>query len=292
MDVELEVAKASVGDNIAVRGKVVDSDNVAVEGAQIKLSFPEFDVTSSTDTTTGGFFRGTISAPYTTGFPDLVVEASKSSYASAKATTTLEVSMKKAISVINLPESKEIRFDEPTTVRFKVFNSGQIDLKSMINLKVNGLPQGWYTLSESNVEALAVSGQKEVELTIKVTPQQCAASCDKFYLVSVEAASDEATASANMNLVLASVSNKTASEESGGNLLELPSITGFSIGLPVVKNPYLPLTFIVILLVLILSKKKAAGLIPQRGRSRKAGRANPKLRDSVMASLGNIKREL
>jgi hypothetical protein len=292
MDVELETTKAYVGDTVVVRGKIIDSDSQPVEGAQIKLSFPAFGVTSSSSTTTGGFFRATIAAPYTTGYPDLLIEASKASYSSTKTTTTLEVSMKKDLSIINVPESKEIRFNEPMTVRFKVFNSGQIDLKSMITVKVNGLPAGWYTLSDSTVDALAVSGQKEIDLTIKVTPAQCGAGCDKFYLINIEASSDEVTTSANMNLALASLSNQTASEEPGGDILNLPDITGFSIALPTIKNPYLPLTFIVILLVLILSKKKAIGILPQKGRQRKTGKGNPKLRDSVMASLTNIKREL
>ncbi len=280
-NVELESSEVYVGQNVVVNGKVMDSDGHPVEGAQLKLSFPAFGITSSGESTTGGFFKATITAPYTTGYPDLVIEASKSSYMPSSTTTTLDVKMKRELSVVNLPESAEVSLGVPKTIRFRVFNSGQLNLSKMIAVRVTGIPESWYTLSESKVDYLDVSEQREIELRITVSPQMCGAGCDKFYL--------EASDAASFNLMVVSPQNQTASSDQGG--FDFPSLTGFSISLPAVKNPYLPLTLIVILLVLIVNKRKAEGVL-SKGRSRRGGKGAPKLRDSVMASLSNIKREL
>lgn len=289
-NIELESAKVNVGDTIVVNGKVLDSDGHPVEGAQIRLSFPAFNMVSSTESTTGGFFRATITAPYTTGYPDLVVRASKASYAPAEAVTTLEVSMKKELSILDVPESKEIRLDEPASIHFKVFNSGQLNLTQLISVRVTGIPQAWYELSQSKIEYLGISEQKDIELKIMVPSQSCGEKCDKFYLVNIEASSTEASDTSSFNLAIVS-QNKVTSTDSGGGLFNIPDVTGFSIVLPSTRSIYLPLTVVVILLVLIVNKKKAVGALSFRGK-RKGGKTAPKLRDSVMASVSSIKKEL
>ncbi|MBN2013678.1 MAG: hypothetical protein JW778_00710 [Candidatus Altiarchaeota archaeon] len=292
--IELQTQRVFIGENIVVDGKVWDSDGNPVEGAQIRLSFPEFGITSSATSTTGGFFRATITAPYTSGYPSLLIEASKETYISSNVTTTVGVDMKKEVSVFGVPESVEIKLGEPKSLRFKIFNSGQINLTDTILLRVNGIPQGWYRLSDVKIDSLEVSEQKEIEMTMEVTPELCGADCGQFYLTKIEATSEEVSDVASFTLVIASSKNQTTSapDKDSGGLIKLPDITGFSISVPKLSNSYLPLSFIVILLILIVNKKKSFDIQLRKRRPGRKEKGAPKLRDSVMASLNKIKKQI
>lgn len=294
LNIELSEDRVFIGENVVVDGKVMDSDGSPVEGAQVRLSFPDFDISSSTTSTTGGFFRATITAPYTSGYPDLVIETSKSTYLSYNTTTTIGVDMKKELSLVGIPETVEVKLNEPKSLRFKVFNSGQINLTDTILLRVNGIAQGWYRLSDVKVDSLDVSEQKEIELNISLTSELCGSGCSQFYLVTIEASSEEVSDAASFNLGISSPTGQTAvdSGEDSGGLVKLPDITGFSISMPKMSNSYLPLTVIVILIILIVNKKKTFVVPIKKSRPGRKDKTAPKLRDSVMSSLNKIKKQI
>ncbi len=295
MNIELGASKVFTCDTVVVSGKVLDSDGNSVEGAQIRLSFPEFGITSTDTSTTGGFFRASIIAPSTTGYPDLVVEAMKSSYASCNTTTTVEVDRKKEISIFNVPETVEVPLNEPTNINFRLFNSGQINLTQPIYISVTGIPLEWYRLSPIKVDTLDVSEQKNINLSITLNPELCdGGKCNQFSLVNIEAKSEEVSDIVSFTLKIASPLNQTTTASGGEpkGFFNLPEITGFSIALPSISNQYLPLTIVVILLVLIINKKKTGGIQIRGIKFRKKGKGAPKLRDSIMSSVHNIKKEI
>lgn len=291
-NIELEKEKVFMGDTVVVNGKVMDSDGNSVEGALIRLSFPGFGITSTDTSTTGGFFRVTITAPYTEGYPDLVIGAEKSSYAPCNTTTTLKVDRKKEISIFDVPEIVEVPFNEPTNIKFKVFNSGQINLTQPIYLRVSGIPSAWYRLSPVKIDSLDVSEQKDINLSVTLTPELCGDECDQFSRVNIEAKSEEISDVVSFTLKISSPINQTVTTSEGPKGFHLPDITGFSIALPSISNPYLPLTVIVILIILIANKKKTRGIRIKGIKSGKKGKGAPKLRDSVMSSLHRIKKEI
>ncbi len=293
-NVEIDKERVFIGDTVVVNGKVMDTDGNSVEGARVRLSFPEFGITSSDTSTTGGFFRVTISAPYTEGYPDLVIAAMKSSYAPCNTTMTVGVDRKKDISIFDVPEMVEVKFNEPTNINFKVFNSGQINLTQIIYLSVSGIPLDWYRLSPVQIDELDINEQKEANLSITLTPELCGDTCSQFSLVNIGAESEEVSDVVSFTLKIASPVNQTStvSEEEPGGVFHLPDVTGFTLALPSVSNSYLPLTVIIILLILIVNKKKMKGIKIKGIKSRKKGKSAPKLRDSVMSSVHRIKKEI
>jgi hypothetical protein len=284
-----------IGDTVIINGKVMDNDGNPVEGAKVIASFPEFGITASDTSTTGGFFRVNLPAPYTDGYPDILIEATKSSYAPGNTTLTVGVDRKKDIGIFDVPETVEIKFDEPKSINLKIMNSGQINLTKTINLRVNGIPADWYRLSPVRIDELDINEQADINLSITLTPELCGGVCTQFSLVNIEAESEEVSDVASFTLRIVSPSNQTSltqEEETGGGF-NLPDVTGFSIALPSISNPYLPLTVIVILLILIVNKKKTMGIKIRGTKSRKKGKKSaPKLRDSVMLSVHRIKKEI
>ncbi|HDH41045.1 MAG TPA: carboxypeptidase regulatory-like domain-containing protein [Candidatus Altiarchaeales archaeon] len=289
---ELEREEVHMGDTIVVNGKLLDTDGNAVENAQIRLSFPAFNMSTSSATTTGGFFRATINAPYLTGYPELLIEGIKYPYRSCNETKTVKVTRSKELSILNIPDIVDVPLNEPRDINFTLFNSGQTNLTEPIYIHVMGISSDWYELSPAKVNGLGISEQKNINLRIYLTPELCGGACKKFTLVNLEAKSDEISRVVSFTIKITSPLNETGSAEvekkEGGSII--PDITGFTISIPSVSSPYLPLTIIVILLILILNKKKTAPT--SRKTFGKQGKRGHELRSSIVSSLHRIKKNL
>ena len=297
-NLELESEKVYMGETVVVTGKVLDSDGTPVEGATIRLSFPLYNYSSTDVTTTGGFFRATISAPFSTGYPDIIIEAIKKPFIGCNATRIMKVERSKDLSILNIPDIVDVPLNTPTTLKFTIFNSGQTNLTDPIYIHVIGISSDWYELIPAKINGLGISEEKEVDLRLFLTPEMCGGACSKFTLVTLEAKSGDISKTVSFTVKILqqfNTTNQIRSTEEGksGSFFEMPTITGFVITTPSVTSPYLPLTIIIILLILIVNKKKkqATTGIKKTGR-RKVSRDKNKLRESVITSLHRIKGNL
>jgi hypothetical protein len=293
-NIELESEEVYMGDTVVVNGKLLDTDGNAVENAQIRLSFPVFNMSASSVTTTGGFFRATLNAPYLTGYPDMLVEGIKYPYCSCNETKTVKVTKSKELSILNIPDIADVPLNEPTDITFSLFNSGQTNLTETIYIHVNGISSDWYELSPAKINGLGISEQKDITLRVYLTPELCGGACMKFTLVNIEAASDEISRAVSFTIKITSPLNETETPavegEGGGSIF--PDITGFAISMPSVSSPYLPLTVIVILIVLIVNKNKTGSVNKAKKTSGKQGKKGHELRTSITSSLHRIKKSI
>jgi len=291
---ELEKEEVHMGDTIVVNGKLLDTDGNGVENAQIRLSFPIFNMSTSSKTTTGGFFRATINAPYLTGYPELLIEGIKYPYCGCNETKTVKVTKSKELSILNIPDIADVPLNEPTDINFTLFNSGQTNLTEPIYIHVGGISSDWYELSPAKVNSLGISEQENINLRIYLTPELCGGACKKFTLVNLEAKSDEISRAVSFTIKITSPLNETGSteveKEEGGSII--PDITGFAISLPSISSPYLPLTIIVILIILIVNKKKTVSVKKVKKTFGKQGKKGHELRTSIVSSLHRIKRNI
>ncbi|OYT41514.1 MAG: hypothetical protein B6U86_02185 [Candidatus Altiarchaeales archaeon ex4484_43] len=143
------------------------------------------------------------------------------------------------------------------------------------------------------MDGLEINEEKPVILRIKITPELCGGACKKFYLVNLEAKSAEISRVVSFTIKIPSLPiNETGSAEvekkEGGSII--PDVTGFTISIPSVSGPYLPLTIIVILLILIVHKKKTAPT--SRKTFGKQGKKGHELRTFIVSSLHRIKKNL
>jgi len=294
-NIEIEKEKVFMGDTVVVNGKVLDNDGNPVEGATIRLSFPLYNYSSTDMTTTGGFFRATIVAPYAEGYPTLLIQAIKEPYIGCNTTKTIQVSRSKELSILDVPDIVSVHLNEPTNLEFTIFNSGQTNLTEPIYVHIIGISSDWYELEPAKINGLAISEQKRVNLRIFLTPELCGGKCSKYTLVTIEVKSKEISKSVSFTLKILEAMNTTNQTSKpvegggGGRFIEIPNITGFVIVTPSITSPYLPLTIIIILLILIVNKKKTSG---GGWKSRKKGKGKGKLRESVITSLHRIKSNL
>ena len=282
-----------MGETVTVEGRVVNSRDEPVPGVMLKASFPGYDEFSATKTNTEGLFRISINAPHFEGNGELLVEAEKELFVGCNSTHMIHIGRKKALSILNLPDMVNVPLNDITEIEFTLFNSGQINLTETIYIHVSGISADWYELLPSHVDGLEINEEKPVILRIKITPELCGGACKKFYLVNLEAKSAEISRVASFTIKIPSLPiNETGSAEvekkEGGSMI--PDITGFTISIPSVSSPYLPLTIIVILLILIVNKKKTAPT--SRKTFGKQGKRGHELRSFIVSSLHRIKKNI
>jgi hypothetical protein len=281
----------TMGGEVEVKGKVVDSRGEPVNGATIRASFLRHDGSSTTKTNIEGSFVIKVNAPYFEGGKELLVEASKDLFVSCNSTQMIDIGRKTELSILNVPDMIDVQLGDTNDFEFALFNSGQVNLTETIYIHLAGISTDWYELLPEQVEGLDTNGQIPIMLRIKITPELCGGGCGKFYLVNLEAKSDEAikTASFTIRIPQPPKNETEYTEEEEEGISESPAVTGFSILLPSFSDPYLLLTIMVILLFLIVNKKKT-----RTGRNTfgKQGKTGHELRSSVISSLSRIKKNI
>ncbi len=284
--------EVSMGDAVKVEGTVVNSKNEPVHGTIIRAYFPGYDEFSTTKTNVEGSFVMGANAPHVEGDRELLVEAGKDLFVGCNSTHMIHIGRKTELSILNVPDMFNLPLGDTTEIEFTLFNSGQINLTEIIYIHLSGISADWYELLPDHVDGLEINKEKKVILRIKLTPELCGGKCKRFYLVNLEAKSAEISKTASFTIRIPSLPvNETEStegeEEEGGSTS--PGITGFSISIPSISSPYLPLTVVVILLILIVNKKKTTKGGKTFG---KQGKTGHELRTSVISSLQRIKKNL
>jgi hypothetical protein len=245
-------------DSIVISGMVVNIAKEAVHGATVTASFPAKGVSSSTTTSSTGEFKLSINAPEAEGDFDLIVTASKDLFIGTNSSFKVTISKKKDVSLINIPDIVPVSMDQLNDIEFKLINSGQMDLEEPIYIHISGISTDWYELLPSYVSNMKVGEEKSIVIRVRLNEKLCGGKCNKFYLVNVEAKSREVTktASFTMKLPIASSNESESTETTQADSSGTP--TGFALSAPNLSSPYIPLTVIVVLLILIVNKKKGS----------------------------------
>lgn len=290
-DSEVLDSEVYMGDQVILEGTVVNSKGEPVYGATINASFPGYANYGTTKTSDEGEFRVSLSAPNFEGNVEILLEAGKDLFIGTNATHLISIGRKKEIGILKVPDIVDVSLDEVTDIEFSLFNSGQINLDDTIYLHVIGISSDWYELLPNYVDGLKVNEEKPFILRIKLTHELCGGKCNKFYLVNLEATSDEISKVASFTIKVPTIQvNETESieEEQEEESPQGVGITGFTVSMPSISSPYLFLTAIFILSFLIVNKKKTQ----KSGTSfRKHGKRGHVLRDSIMSSFHRIRKE-
>ncbi len=285
--------EVSMRDTVTVAGAIVDSRNEPVHGAVIRAYFPPDDEFSTTKTNIEGSFKISVNAPYYEGNRELLVEANKDLFTGCNSTHMIQLSRKKDMSILNVPEMIDVPLNDTTELKLTLFNSGQINLTDRIYIHINGISSDWYEIFPNSVDGLKIGEEKPVILRIRITPELCGGGCNKFYLTTLEAKSEEITKSASFTIKIPSIpaTDTESPEESDGGVRGggsiLPDITGFTLAIPAITSPYIPLTVIVLLLFLIVNKKKTTPT--HKNTFGKKGKMGHGIRTKVVSSLHRIK---
>ena len=264
--------EVNMGDSLVISGKVVDSEGIGIEGANIQFSFPDFDINSSTITVAGGTFSGTINAPYQDGVFNLEIKATKDPFISVKSIKPIKVNKKADISIL-LPDMINVRIDEPTETNFTVINSGQLDLEN-IKITLSGISTDWYDLIPPEINRLKPNEKEDITFRVTFTSKNCGEKCSQYYLVSVgvdatSSLGEKITKGGSFTVKLIPPANNTQ-KTPGGFKISLPSISG-AFALPNFKlsstNTLLAIITVAVIIIAILMKEKkvrSSGRIPIR----------------------------
>jgi len=285
-EVALDNKEVYMKDSIVISGMVVNIKKEAVHGATITASFPAQGVSSSATTSSTGEFKLSINAPEVEGDYDLIVSAAKDLFIGTNSSFKVTISKKKDVSLINIPDIVPVSMDEINDIEFKLINSGQMELEEPIYVHISGISTDWYELLPTYVPTLKVGEEKSIVIRVRLNEKLCGGKCNKFYLVNVEAKSREVskTASFTMKLPIVSSNESESTETTQADSSNVPGLTGFALSAPNLSSPYIPLTVIVVLLILIVNKKKnPTGTT--FGRKHKQGQ---QLRESTINKLRRI----
>ncbi|HDM05820.1 MAG TPA: carboxypeptidase regulatory-like domain-containing protein [Candidatus Aenigmarchaeota archaeon] len=283
----LNKEEVNMGDTIVITGKVVDSEGKGVEGVNLEFSFPDFGINSSTITTTGGVFSGTITAPYKDGVFKLVVRANKGPYSPAVEEKPIKVTKKGDFSII-LPDVVNVILDQPQEINLTLVNSGQLDLEK-IKIRVSGISTDFFNLIPPEINLLKPNEQKKITMRFMFTSENCGEKCSQYYLVSlgVEATTSlgEKISKGGSFTVKLLPPQKPEEKEEGQLNLKLPSLTGLFV-LPKSLNNQTNLMIVVaviLLVVAVISKMK----IPRRREGKSLS-----YRSFNKSLIGRIKKEV
>ena len=287
-DVEVKNEKVYMNDPVSVIGKVVDADGTPVEDIDVVVSFPKFDISKSTLSAGGGLFGTEIAAPMTEGPVEMTIGVAKAQFSAGNVTKSLDILRKTELSIVGLPDMVDVDLNSEKVINFKLFNSGQTNLTKTMQVHIAGISTDWYQLVPLNINGINAGEQKDVQLKIKLSSELCGGSCPKYSLVTLEAKSDEISKATSFTLGVnqpdnpanstKTEANAATDKEGGGDLFQMPQLTGLVTGIPHISldSNYIFLTVIVLLLLLVVNKKQ----------QKKRGRG---MRAPIVASLYRIK---
>ena len=205
--------------DLYLSGKVLDNDGNQIEGAEIIARFEELNITKTGLTGRDGSFEVLIVAPEEEGVFELVVTAKKGETFTGESSSQM-VTVKRSVGlgILGTPDIVTAELGRSIGVNLILFNSGQKNLTKPIYVHISGISSEWYRLAPVQVNSLGIGEQKDVTMNFLITDKMCGESCQEFYLVNVEAKSEEVSQASSFTLKIAKSTNATAGETYSGGI--------------------------------------------------------------------------
>ncbi len=195
LEINLDKESYFMGESATLHGRVFDNKNNSVGDSKISYSISDSNISGSTTTNNNGEFTISFNSPEQKGISDIVTEAGKM-YASAKKIISFNVYKKKELK-ISVPNYVDSELCNSSTIKIIVENTGQVSL-SDIDIKIENIPFSWYTLNPSSIDKLGVGEQREIEVNISVSKEQCV-DCKNQYSVGIKV---DGEANATKNFII------------------------------------------------------------------------------------------
>jgi len=155
-----------INDIIRVMGIIEDDDKKAVPDVKITASIPNTHISASTNSDNGGVFSLEFQGPDKEGSYSIIVRAEKSPFLSVESSKNIRVYKSRQVTII-LSESIKIKKGEEDSIPVDIVNTGQIDLSSL-KLYLTGIPEEYYTLSESEISSLKAGNDERIFINFNI----------------------------------------------------------------------------------------------------------------------------